>query len=159
LQESIVAEDIGKLPDNNVVEALQHVSGVSIVRDSVEPSTVLIRGLPDVVTTLNGRQIFPSSRRPVPLPDFPAQLLARVDGKKSRTADAIEGGGAGWIDVTLHRPFDFGGLQIAGGVKAVYGTLTKKWAPNATILASDRWDTGIGEIGALINVSYQQREL
>ena len=51
LVDSIVAEDIGKLPDNNVVEALQHVSGVSIVRNSVEPGTVLIRGLPDIATT------------------------------------------------------------------------------------------------------------
>src|SRR5271155_764353 len=28
--DSIVAEDIGKLPDNNVIEALQHVTGVQI---------------------------------------------------------------------------------------------------------------------------------
>src|SRR5687768_2824338 len=28
--ESIVAEDIGKLPDNNVVEALQRISGIQI---------------------------------------------------------------------------------------------------------------------------------
>src|SRR5580692_7461694 len=56
IQDSIVAEDIGKLPDSTVVESLQHVTGISIIRNSVEPGTVLIRGLPDVQTLLNGRE-------------------------------------------------------------------------------------------------------
>ena len=36
IQDSIVAEDIGKLPDNNVIEALQHVTGVQISRNAAE---------------------------------------------------------------------------------------------------------------------------
>ena len=92
LQQSIVAEDIGKLPSNNVVEALQNVTGVTIIRDSVEPSTVLVRGLPDVATTLSGRQIFTASSRSISLPDFPAELLSRVDVRKAPEADDIEGG-------------------------------------------------------------------
>ena len=158
LVDSIVAEDIGKLPDNNVVEALQHVSGVSIVRNSVEPGTVLIRGLPDIATTLNGRQIFTSAGRFISLPDLPAELLAKVDVKKSTTASDIEGGIAGLIDVTLHRPLDFREPQLAGGFKASYGSLLKKWSPNASILVSNRWDTGIGEIGLLVDASYQKRQ-
>src|SRR6185312_1093428 len=39
IQDSIVAEDIGKLPDTTVVESLQHVTGISILRTSYEPST------------------------------------------------------------------------------------------------------------------------
>ncbi|MBO9670817.1 MAG: TonB-dependent receptor [Sphingobium sp.] len=157
LVESIVAEDIGKLPDNNVVEALQHVTGVSILRTAVENSTVLIRGLPDVATTLNNRQIFTSSSRTISLPDLPAELLARVDVKKSPTADDQEGGIAGVINVALHRPFDFKGLQVAGTLKGTYGELIKKVSPQGSILLSDRWDTGIGEIGILVNAAYQRR--
>src|SRR5689334_18943046 len=130
LQDSIVAEDIGKLPDNNVVEALQHVSGISIVRNSVEPSVVLVRGLPDIATTLNGRQIFTSAGRFVSLPDLPAELLAKVDVKKSSSANDLEGGIAGLIDVTLHRPFDFKETQLAGGAKVSYGSLSKDYSPN-----------------------------
>lgn len=33
--DAIVAEDIGKLPDNNIAEALQRITGVSIDRKSV----------------------------------------------------------------------------------------------------------------------------
>lgn len=157
LVESIVAEDIGKLPDNNVVEALQHVTGVSILRTAVENSTVLIRGLPDVATTLNNRQIFTSSSRFISLPDLPAELLARVDVKKAPTADDLEGGIAGVINVTLHRPLDFNGLQVAATVKGTYGELMKKVSPQGSILLSDRWDTSIGEIGVLVNAAYQDR--
>src|SRR6185503_15332023 len=38
IQDSIVSEDIGKLPDSTVVESLQHVTGISIIRSSYEPS-------------------------------------------------------------------------------------------------------------------------
>ncbi|MGI4746802.1 MAG: TonB-dependent receptor [Janthinobacterium lividum] len=159
LQDSIVAEDIGKLPDNNVVEALQHVSGVSIIRNSVEPGTVLIRGLPDIATTLNGRQIFTSTGRFISLPDLPAELLARVDVKKSASADDLEGGIAGLIDVRLHRPFDFKGLEVAGGAKGIYSSLAKKVSPDASVLLSNRWETSIGEFGLLLDGSYQDRHV
>ncbi|MGZ3272501.1 MAG: TonB-dependent receptor [Caulobacteraceae bacterium] len=157
LQDSIVAEDIGKLPDNNVVEALQHVSGISIIRNSVEPGTVLIRGLPDIATTLNGRQIFTSAGRFISLPDLPAELLAKVDVKKSSTADDLEGGIAGLVNVDLHRPFDFRTPQLAGGIKGTYGTLSTKMSTAASVLASDRWMTGIGEVGLLVDVSFTKR--
>src|SRR5579862_1755115 len=42
--DSIVAEDIGKLPDNNVIEALQHVTGVQVSRNAAEANQLLIRG-------------------------------------------------------------------------------------------------------------------
>jgi TonB-dependent receptor len=158
LQDSIVAEDIGKLPDNNVVEALQHVTGISIIRNNVEPGTVLIRGLPDIATTLNGRQIFTSAGRFISLPDLPAELLAKVDVKKSSSASDIEGGIAGLIDVTLHRPFDFKDAQLAGGVKYTYGSLSEKYSPNVSVLGSKRWNTSIGEIGLLADVSYIKRQ-
>jgi iron complex outermembrane receptor protein len=42
--DSIVAEDIGKLPDRNVAEALQRITGVQIQRSFGEGSQVAIRG-------------------------------------------------------------------------------------------------------------------
>jgi hypothetical protein len=60
--DSIVSEDIGKFPDNNVVEAMQRIAGVQVTnRGAGEVATVSIRGLSDVTTTINGRT---SSRRP-----------------------------------------------------------------------------------------------
>ncbi|RZM25954.1 MAG: TonB-dependent receptor, partial [Sphingomonas sp.] len=56
--DSIVADDIGKLPDRNVAEALQRVAGIQIQRNYGEGSSVAIRGLTQVRTELNGRDIF-----------------------------------------------------------------------------------------------------
>src|SRR3546814_5233767 len=53
--DSIVADDIGKLPDSNTTEALQRISGIQISRDRGEGGSVAIRGLTQVLTTMNGR--------------------------------------------------------------------------------------------------------
>jgi len=154
IQDSIVAEDIGKLPDTTVVESLQHVTGVAILRNSYEPSTVLIRGLPDVQTLLNGRQIFTATGRAISLPDFPSELLDRVDVHKASSATDLEGGIAGLIDVHLHRPFDFSGFTMAGTAQLTYPTLATVPGEKASFLISDRWTTNIGEVGLLLDVSY-----
>ena len=155
--DSIVAEDIGKLPDNNVIEALQHVTGVQISRNTAETNQLLIRGLPDIATLLNGREMFTSTGRFVTLQDIPAELLARVDVQKSAKANELEGGIAGLIDVRLHRPFDFDGLEIGGGARGVYQSLSGHVDTSDSLLISNRWQTGIGEIGLLLDVSFSTR--
>ena len=154
LRDSIVAEDIGKLPDNNVIEALQHVTGVQISRNAAEATQLLIRGLPDIETLLNGREIFTSTGRFITLQDIPAELLARVDVDKSAKADDIEGGIAGVVDVRLHRPFDFAGTEVAGTLREVHSTLSHHNDPAASLLGSTRWSTDIGDFGVLADVSY-----
>src|ERR1700722_6838835 len=156
LKDSIVSEDIGKLPDNNVIEALQHVTGVQISRNAAEANALLIRGLPDIETLLNGREIFTSFGRFVTLQDIPAELLARVDVDKSARADDIEGGIAGVIDVRLHRPFDFDGAEFAGTVRGTHDTLADTSNPTASILGSNRWNTDAGEFGLLADISYRK---
>ncbi len=136
LVDSIVSEDIGKLPDSTVVEALQHVTGVSIIRNNVEPNQVLIRGLPDVQTLVNGRAIFTSNGRAVQLPDFSAEMLSRVDVHKASSATDIEGGIAGLINIRLHRPFDFNGFRFNVAAKAVNPSLAGNIDPQASVLIS-----------------------
>jgi len=153
--DAIVAEDIGKLPDTTVVESLQHVTGISILRTSTEPNTVLIRGLPDIQTLVNGREIFTSTGRSLSLPDIPSELLASVSVNKTATATDLEGGIAGVIDVRLHRPFDFKGEEIAAGGQLVTESLAKHIDPNVSLLLSNRWNTDIGEVGLLMDVSYK----
>jgi iron complex outermembrane recepter protein len=154
--DSIVSEDIGKLPDNNVIEALQHVTGVQISRNSAETNQLLIRGLPDIATLLNGREIFTSTGRFVTLQDIPAELLSRVDVQKSARADDIEGGIAGLIDVRLHRPFDFDGFQAAATAREVHSTLSDHNDPVISGLISNRWQTSAGEFGVLADISYRR---
>ena len=48
--DSIVAEDIGKLPDTTIADSLQRINGVQIRRSAGEGSTVNVRGMPQVAT-------------------------------------------------------------------------------------------------------------
>ncbi|KFZ38995.1 TonB-dependent receptor [Shewanella mangrovi] len=153
--DAIVAEDVGKFPDNNVVEALQRVTGVQVTdRASGEVNTVSIRGLTDVTTTVNGRQIFTAAGREVAIADVPAALLGSVEVFKTRSSSQVGSGIAGQIDIRTHRPFDFEGSKVSVAAKGIYSDQPDKTDPAFSALASNRWDTSIGEVGALLNVSY-----
>jgi len=150
----VVAEDIGKLPDTFASSALQRLPGVGVTRGGGESAGVTVRGLPDLTTTYNGRQIFTAEGRYVQIQDFPAGTVAALEVYKSGTADQIEGGIAGEVNVRGRRPFDFSGFELSGSLNGVKWDQSGKVSWNGNLLVSDRWDTGIGEMGLLVNVSY-----
>lgn len=152
--DSIVAQDIGKFPDNTVADALQRVPGIQVARDNGEVNSVVIRGLPNLGTTLNGHEIFTGTGRGVALQDIPAELVAGVDVYKTNTPEQIEGGIAGLIDIRLHRPFDFKGFAFSAGSRAIEGKYADKTSLVGSFLVSDRWKlSGGGEFGALLSIS------
>lgn len=158
--DSVVADDAGKLPDNSITEVLQRVSGVTIVRFaalndpdhfSVEGSGIQVRGLTGVASRLNGRDIFSANGgRAIQFADVTPELMAAVDVYKASTADLIEGGTGGQIDLRTKVPFDFkDGFHIAATGEGSMGDLTRKLDGSGSILASASFDTGIGHIGIL----------
>ena len=154
--DSIVAEDIGKLPDIAVSDTAARIPGIQVERRGGEANRVLLRGLDrfSYTTTYNGREIFTAETRSVALQDFPAGGISAIDVFKTSSADLVEPGIAGLINVRSRRPFDFQDSEIAGSVWGVYPDKSRDFEPNAQLLLSDRWDVGEGEVGALINFSY-----
>ncbi|WP_380786337.1 TonB-dependent receptor [Sphingomonas sp. R86521] len=116
--DSIFAEDIGKFPDTNIAESFNRIPGVTITRDITgEGTNVAIRGLGSNFTnvTLNGAPIAVASSgatdaqgtdRSVDLSFFPTDLFTKLTVNKSYTADLLEGGAAGNVDLRSARPFD-----------------------------------------------------
>lgn len=155
--DAIVAEDIGKFPDNNVIEAMQRITGVQVTnRGSGEVSAISIRGLTDINTTVNGRNIFTASGLSVALQDIPASLIKQVDVYKTRSASQIENGIAGSVDIKTQRPFDFEGQKFVVAARAINQEQADKTDPNISGLASNRWETDAGEFGALVNLSFAE---
>jgi len=154
--DAIVAEDIGKLPDVAVSDTAARIPGIQVVRERGEAGNVLLRGLDEqfYTTTYNGREIFTAETRSVALQDFPAGGISAIEAFKSSTANLVEPGLSGLINVRSRRPFDFKGFEIAGSVWANYPNQSEDLSPNAQLLISNRWDVGDGELGALINFSY-----
>lgn len=155
--DSVDAEDVGKLPDNNVVEALAHVTGVQITRARGEGESLMIRGQGDIQTTLNGAPNASGAGRTASLNDIPAELLKSVQVYKTRTADQVEGGIGGTVNVELRRPLDLKkGWTFAGSIRNVYGSIGDTESPYASALIAKRFDTPVGEMGFLLNLSYQE---
>lgn len=160
--DSLVAEDIGKLPDRSVTEALQRVPGVSVGRytnnDAEHPASegsgVAVRGLTQVRAELNGRDVFSAaSGRGLSFEDVPAELMYAVDTYKSPSADMIEGGLGGTVNLRTRMPFDADGQVASIGVKANYGDQIKETNGEYSALYSNRWETDAGDFGVLVNLS------
>jgi len=172
--DSIVAEDIGKLPDKSVTEVLQRVVGVTIDRTmnipdklqgvgdainhfAAEGTGVSIRGLSYVRSELNGRDTFSANGgRTLSFEDVPPELMAGVDVYKNPSAEQIEGGIGGLVNLRTALPFDFKGRKGAVSVEASRSDLRGKTSPSFSGLFSNRWKTGFGEIGALIDVAHSR---
>ncbi|HEV7605905.1 MAG TPA: TonB-dependent receptor [Steroidobacteraceae bacterium] len=164
--DSITASDIGAFPDKSVAEALQRMSGITVTRFaasgdtshfSAEPSGVVIRGLPQVRSEFNGRDSFnANSSRGLSFSDVSPELMSGVDTYKNSTADMIEGGLAGTVNLRTHVPFDSEGFVAAFSAEMGYGDLSGQVKPSGSALVSNRWDTGIGEFGIMANAALSQ---
>jgi len=166
--DSITATDIGAFPDKSVSEALQRVAGITVSRFaatsdtahfSAEPSGVLVRGLSQVRSEFNGRDTFSAnSSRGLSWGDVSPELMSGVDTYKNQTADLIEGGISGSINLRTRVPFDSKGRLIAISADYAYNDLSKKGDPDISGIFSDRWDTDAGEFGLMVNYAYSKVE-
>ena len=169
--DSVVAADIGKLPDRSVNEVLQRIPGIAIdhtYRDiaghtdpehfQVEGAGVTIRGLTYVSSEINGGDSFTANgSRELNFDDVPPELLAGVDVYKNPDASQIEGGIGGVVNLRTAKPFDFSGARLSGTAQGSWGDLSRgSVEPAGSLLASDRWHTGIGDVGVLVDVAYSK---
>ena len=157
--DAISAEDIGKLPDVTIADSLQRISGVQIRRSAGEGSSVNIRGLPQVVTQLNGEQYLGAGSVVSTQPNFsdiPSQLFKGADVYKAATADLGNSGITGTINLRTYRPFDFtDGLTIAGNAEVQYGSETAEAGPLLSGLVNWKND----KVGVLASVTYSNATL
>ncbi len=164
--DSITATDIGAFPDRSIAEALQRVPGVSVVRTASpndvthytsEPSGVVVRGLTQTRSEFNGRDVFSAnSGYGLNYEDVSPALVSRVDTFKNQTAEMIEGGIAGTINIVTRLPFDNPGALKTLSIGANYGDISKDTSPEISGVYSNRWNTDIGELGFLISGTHSE---
>jgi TonB-dependent receptor len=114
---NVVAGDtVGKLPDSNIAEALQRVSGISIQRDQGEGRYINVRGAPSEFTniTVNGVSLPAPDpfTRAIDLDTVPANIADTLEISKtllpSQEADSI----AGAVNIKTKSAFKKPGLQF-----------------------------------------------
>jgi iron complex outermembrane receptor protein len=158
--DSIATEDLGKLPDQNVAESLQRITGVTIDRNRGDGQFVSVRGLgPQFnIVTLNGRTLATENvGREFSFDVLPSELIAGADVFKSPTA-RLNGASIGaTVDVRTLRPLNLAPFVVAGTAEAKREELNDSWGPSISGVTSwhDMYDTfGVSVVG-----SYEHRKV
>ncbi len=161
LVEVIQAEDIGKLPDQNLAEVLENVTGVQITRQAGVGNAVQIRGTDANRVEINGVSTVGSGagRSGISFEDLPASLIASVEVVKVPTAQTIEGSVGGTINLRTIRPLDLQGPLIAARAQMENSDLAKSTLPRLSATVGNNWDTAIGEIGIVLSGSYARQDV
>lgn len=156
----ITAEDIGKLPDNNIAEALQRVTGVQINRDEAgDGAGFQVRGFSQNRVEVDGRTFAANdaSSRANNFVGISSGLFKGVEVIKSPRASDTEGALGATINLQRRKPLDFKPWFVSGGVKGGYDALLDDGIDiGGNLLISTKTDTGAGEVGFLINGVYEE---
>ncbi len=172
--EVITAEDIGKLPDKNVADAVQRIPGVNISSGAggeggfSENDRVSIRGTSASLTQtlINGHAVGTGDwfvlnqteavGRSVSYSLLPSEIVSKVTVYKSAQADLVEGGVAGAVDIETRRPLSFKKPFTAEiSAQAIYSSLPKKTDPQLNALFN--WKNDAGNAGVLFQIFSETR--
>jgi len=168
--DSIVLDEAGKVPSTSLLEILQRVPGVTMNRVraggegspdgfSFEGSGAQVRGLNKTRTLVNGHAVYSANGgNGLSWGDVGPELLKSVTVYKASRADLIEGGVAGTVNLETKKPFDYDGFEGSVSATADYGDFSGSITPALSGLISNRFDTGVGEVGVLVDLAYSKIE-
>jgi TonB-dependent receptor len=161
--DSIVAEDVGTLPDHNIGEAISRIAGVALNRGEFgEGIDVIVRGNGADLTRveLDGQNVRSAGGsdmngggdgRGTEFRQLSADLIKSVDVVKGATADMTEGALGGSVVIrtrsALELPRPFISLRAAGSRNNLNGRLD----PDANLIAAAKFLDG--RLGVLLNAS------
>jgi iron complex outermembrane recepter protein len=172
----VTAEDIGKMPDKNIADALQRVPGLTISSAGAneggfdEADRVSMRGTnPSLTQTLiNGHAVASADwfvlnqtgtvGRSVSYTLLPSELVSQVVVDKSSKASLVEGGVAGSVDIITRKPLDFhksNTIEVSAG--AVYADLPGTTDPQFSALGN--WINDAHNLGVLVQLFSETRHL
>ncbi|WOH36241.1 TonB-dependent receptor [Thalassotalea fonticola] len=160
IKDSISAEDIGQLPDENIAEALQRVTGIQMTRaPDGEGTSIQIRGLSNNNVEINGQTASGSGAdRSVNFQDIPSELFSAIEILKAPTADKIEGSLGGTINLKTRRPLNIQDDQVGSiTAKVKYNEFSDKTAPDFSgFFAKNFRNTAVGDVGFVINFGHKE---
>lgn len=161
LVEVIKAEDIGKLPDQNLAEVLENITGIQITREAGVGRGVQIRGTDANRVEINGVSTVGSGsgRSGISFDDLAASMTSSVEVIKVPEARTIEGSVGGTINLRTIRPLSLTEPLIAFRAQAEYSDLADTVTPRYSGTVGRRWDTPLGEFGLVGSFSYAEQDV
>lgn len=163
LVEVILAEDIGKLPDQNLAEVLENVTGIQITRTAGVGTGVQIRGTNANRTEINGVSTVGSGagRSGINFEDVSAGIIAGVEVTKAPIARTIEGSVGGTVNLRTIRPLDLDSPLLNARVQGEDSSLsTDSTTPRISGALGNKWENAAGqEIGFVLSGSYTEQDV
>lgn len=162
LIEVIQAEDIGKLPDQNLAEVLENITGVQITREAGVGTGVQIRGTNANRTEINGVSTVGSGsgRGGISFEDVSASMISAVEVTKAPEAKTIEGSVGGTINLRTIRPLDLSERLLSVRIQGEDSSLTTDGiTPRLYGTYGNNWSTSVGEFGAVASLSYAEQDV
>jgi len=161
VQDSIVAEDLGRFPDANVADSLSHITGITLQRTrGGEGQYVNVRGLGPgfSIVTLNGRILATDGDgRDFAFDVLPSEVISGADVYKSAIAANLEGSIGGSINLTSARPLDRPGLQTSLSIEGDYNDFSEDTGYKASGVFSNTFADD--RMGIMITAVYQDDEV
>lgn len=154
--DEVFADDIGKMPSQNLAESLNRIPGVKITREVTgEGMQIAVRGLGASFTkvVLNGSNIWIASdgplgngqrNREMDLAVFPPELFSSLSVDKSSNAAQLEGGISGYVNLRPVHAFDDPGRHFKFSVEGAYTEINGDISPRFSLSYSNTWNDTIG---------------
>ncbi|WP_049722939.1 TonB-dependent receptor [Gilvimarinus polysaccharolyticus] len=161
LVEVIIADDIGKLPDQNLAEVMENITGVQITRTAGVGTGVQIRGTNANRVEINGVATVGSGsgRSGIGFEDVNPAIIAAVEVTKAPDAKTVEGSVGGTVNLRTIRPLDLsetlGSIRVQGEDSSLS---TEGIQPRLSGAYGDTWETSAGDFGFVISGSYTEQE-
>ncbi|GGY09395.1 TonB-dependent receptor [Massilia dura] len=164
--DSIVAEDVGSLPDRNIGEAISRMAGVAIDRGEYgEGVSISVRGNGPGLTRveMDGMSVQSAGGsdlngggdgRGVEFRSLSADLIKSVDVIKGQTADMVEGSLGGGVRIQTRTGLDFKKPFVSVRASGTQHSLNEKWTPDISFTGARQF--GDGRLGVVLNAGYQK---
>ena len=131
VQDSIDAEELGRFPDSDVADSLQHLPGITIDRTTGgEGQKVSVRGFgPQYnIVTLNNRILATDDdARDLAFDVLPSEVISAADVLKSTQASALEGSIGGTVNLRTASPFEKRGFHGGAHVEGNYNDMSEMY--------------------------------
>ncbi|HEV2363519.1 MAG TPA: TonB-dependent receptor [Caulobacteraceae bacterium] len=174
--DAISSEDIGKLPDKNIADALQRMPGLNTVSAASgeggfdENNRVSIRGTSPSLTnvTIDGHNVstgdwfildqFQTVGRSVSFDLLPSEIVQNIEVYKTQDASLLEGGVAGVVDIQTRNPLDLKpDFTFEGTAQGAYNTNSSETKPELNGLIG--WRNADDSFGVIVQGFYEQRSV
>lgn len=159
---TVAASDaVGRLPDQNIAQAASRLPGIAIERDQGQARYISLRGAPNYWTTLSfdGINVVSPEGRDARFDSIPSAIASMIIVSKAVTPDMPGETVSGNVNVVTRSAFDYKGLRVAGKAGLGYAELGDQREYEASLVVSDRFAVGDGDMGIVVSGSFFERNM